>query len=453
MNARILRIELRRSAARWAALAVAAVGTALLYLVVNSWGGAWLPLAADQREQLYVVWPVALGAGAWQARRESRARIGELLATTPRPRWQRVAPTAVALALGAVAGYLAMFAAGAAQVAPAASYFPAGSLLVVAVGALTMVGAVWLGMAIGSLLSTPLTPPALTVGGFAVLMGVPTVLRSLHPRDPGDLPGATLLSPVLTPPLTDFYAVTTRVGLVQLVWFTALAATAFGLYAAATRRTRLAALAPSVLGAVLALAVLPTTADAAYVPDPGAYAPVCDPGPPRVCVARVHATALADLRAPARQALAALAAKLPGAPTTVAEARNWWIEKHLDPQRPDTVLVDLNPDADGRLGSPRELLWELVDGAGTRACSTIFDSAEPDAVARHHAARLAAAAWLLDQAPPADAYHAAQARQAWETLRTLPADEQLSRVAALRASALACDGRDLLDVLVGTGSR
>jgi len=38
------------------------------------------------------------------------------------------------------------------------------------------------------------------------------------------------------------------------------------------------------------------------------------------------------------------------------------------------------------------------------------------------------------------------------TLRSLPADEQRARVAALRQAELACDRRDLIDILVGPDS-
>ena len=71
---------------------------------------------------------------------------------------------------------------------------------------------------------------------------------------------------------------------------------------------------------------------------------------------------------------------------------------------------------------------------------------------------MVAAAWLLGRPPPvpepsderAQAVSALAVRTL-STLRSLPAAEQRARVAALRLAELACDGRDLLDILVGPG--
>lgn len=368
-------------------------------------------------------------------------------------------PTAVAMALAVVMGYVGMFAVGAGYVGPLASYFPIGSMWIVAVGALSMVPAVWLGLAIGSRLPSALTPPVLAIAGVAALLVAPEMLFHAS-QSGGDPPGTTLLLPSVaaarTGTMTEFLTATARTHLTQVLWLAALATTGLACFTAASRRAVVAAFLPAVLGAALAVLLLPGRLSAAYVLDQGAIAPVCTADAPKVCVTRTHAAALDDLRGPARQALAVLSAKLPTAPTSVAEDYG---STHLDvqPQRAHTVLVTFRVTDAGRTADPpHEILWDLLAGAGTRPCVDV-NQAQLEQLARHFRARLVAAAWLIGQPPPADpdgnkdrpADH--ETLQAWETLRGLPATEQRARVAALRRSELACDGRDLLDILVGQG--
>lgn len=113
MTGRIVRVELRRSAAVAVALLALAAGTALLVSFPEEYAGRWTRLATSVR-LLLVVWvPLALAGGAWLGRREARSRVGELFASTARPRWRRVTPTAAALAVSLVAGYAVMFLVGA----------------------------------------------------------------------------------------------------------------------------------------------------------------------------------------------------------------------------------------------------------------------------------------------------------------------------------------------------
>jgi hypothetical protein len=468
MTARILGIELRRSTALWAAALIAASGAFLLYATSPPYGW-WMELVIAQRQLLQVLWPLALGAGAWQARRERRSRIEELLATTPRPRWRRVAPVAVAMAITVLVAYPAMLAAGLGHTSSFAGYFPAGVLPIAAVGALSLVAAAWLGLAVGRLLPSPLTPPLLAVAGFAVLAVMPSLLISDNDR----VPRAQLLLPSLSGTGTpEFVTVAARANLAQAIWLAALAATGLVAFAAARRRGRVAAILPAVLGAAVALALLPgSLAAGALVTDQGATALVCTADTPKVCVTRVHAAALDDLRAPARQALAILAAKLPDPPTLVVEDL-----AQPQPQRADTVLVWLSDmfrpanaemTGDGRASDSQAMLWRLLDGAGTRFCRSPSRAPSQSAIDRgefdrYISARAVAAAWLLGgtlsapeqtTAPPDPRDQAiwALAVRTLATLRSLPADQQRARVAALRQSELACDGRDLIDVLTGLG--
>jgi hypothetical protein len=173
-------------------------------------------------------------------------------------------------------------------------------------------------------------------------------------------------------------------------------------------------------------------------------------------VTRTHAAALDGLHEPARQALAVLSAKLPTAPTSVVEDYGS-TNPEVQPQRADTVLVTVRVTGAGRTADPPdEILWDLLAGAGTRPCVDV-SQAQREQLTRHFRARLVAAAWLIGQPPPADPDGNKdrpvddETFQAWERLRSLPADEQRARVAALRQAELACDGRDPLDILVGPG--
>jgi hypothetical protein len=441
LTGRILRIELRRSAALWTAPVVALVGAATLYALPARWGGRWTQLAMWQRQYLLLLVPLVLGAGAWQARRDRKARMRELLATTPRPAWQRATVEAGAMAVAAVLAYLGMFVAGAGQVAPTATYFSTAWIPVVAVGALALVAAVLLGLAAGRLLPGRLTPPLVAVAGLLAIL-LPAVFTGRG--------GASfdLLQPIVsTANQSDFVTFTTRLHLLQALWFAGLAVT--GLLASAASRPvgRLLAIVPAAAAAAVVAPMLPTRPEAALVADRGSYTLVCTSDKPTVCVTRLHARALPDLRGPGDRALSILAAKLPDAPTRVVESHTDWFDPNREKQAPDTVLVGLLVGRSGRIEDPEDLFQRSLDGAGTRECPDDF--ADVGRLTRDRAARLAASAWLQDQPPRAGEEHVlAEATQAYDTLRGRPAAEQRDRVAALRRAALACDGRDLLGILL-----
>jgi hypothetical protein len=199
----------------------------------------------------------------------------------------------------------------------------------------------------------------------------------------------------------DFAAVTAGTHLGQALWAVALATAGLIVFTTARLRTRAAAIvAVVVLGAAVAVAVLPERYADAYHLDPGAAALVCTPDTPRACVMRAHQAALADLRGPAREALAILAAKLPDAPTKVVETT------YLDPPPPraDTVYIALQVSGDGRdvrpaLETGPDIRWDLLLGAGTPACANASAPGTPER-RRRDIARFVAAAWLLDQEPP-----------------------------------------------------
>jgi hypothetical protein len=452
VTARVLRIELRRSNARWMALLL--LPAAFFF---GEAGRGLTVMALDQRQALFEVFPLAMGVAAWHARRERRSRMDELLVTTARPRWQRVLPGAAALAIGALAAYLISTAVYVVMVVVAGGYLSAAAWPIIAVGGLTLLVGVSFGLAIGRWLPFALVPPLLVVYLAAAVFFGDTEAYTEGPNASFEPPGWLLLWGDLQVVGTefDFAAVTAGAHLGQALWAVALAGAGLIVFATARLRTRAAAIVPVALGAAVALAVLPERYADAYHLDPGAAALVCTPDMPQVCVMRAHQGALADLRGPGREALVILAAKLPDAPTRVVETT------YMDPPPPraDTVSIALQVSGDGRearsaLGTP-DIRWDLLGGAGTPWCDNAADPGTPGR-RRHDIARFVAAAWLLDQEPPAPADPAdpallqrSETLPVYQALRELPAAEQRARVAELREAELACDGRDRLELLTG----
>jgi len=434
----VIALELRRSQAGWTAGLIVVLGAIGYYAGANL-GGGWAGLAQQQRAMLGVFWALACGLGASQARRERRRRLEELLASTALPWHRRVLPTAVAMGLAGITGYVGLFAAGAVHLVGYPRYFPAGVVPTVLIGSLAVVAALWVGLAIGSRLGSPLTPPLVTVAGVAGIFVFPAyVLGIRHGVEPA---GALLLSPALIETngmRTEFVTLTTQAQLVQLVWLGAVAAGGLILFAVKGLRGILAAAAPILAGLAVALTLVPQNMSAAYAVDNGAVAPVCTPDPPVVCVTRVHEGDLARVREPARRALAVLTSRLGGdAPVMALEDHDNPLREDLTPQPANAVLFAVfDTPAD-------QLIWQVLSGAGTRPCLGMRGK-------DYTTARLVAAAWLLEINPPSDVDKFAdtgRARQVLAHLRGLPPDEQRTRILALRRAELACTPGNRLEAL------
>ncbi|GIF02372.1 hypothetical protein [Paractinoplanes rishiriensis] len=419
----ILGLELRRSAAFGTALILLVVGVLALFFAEGiGFATGWVQLAMTQRLYLALLWPLALAAGAWQGSRERRSKVTELFASTPRPRVHRTVPTLGAMAVAVVGGYLAMGIAGGLWIAGTAEYLPVTVVVVTAVGALALVAAVWLGLAVGRLLPWLVTAPALAVAGLGLLLSIPGATR---PR--GWL--ALVFSPIYEMNMPDAYAtVPGRVSAAQAVWLVALAGTAVLLFASGGWRIRLAALLPVVAGAGLAIAVMPhqnrVVTDAV---DPVARQLVCEGV---VCVSRVHEGLLPEVAGPAREGLAILA-KLPGGPVRVHEDTTTYGPMDYPPWRTDVVLLHVGAGTDGHLADRSEVLTEVVAGAfaSPPECEDFAGSAD----------LTAAAHWLIGGTDPP---READAAAVWDRLRQLPAGEAQSRVVALRQAALNCSAGD-----------
>ncbi|MEV4756683.1 hypothetical protein AB0J86_16420 [Micromonospora sp. NPDC049559] len=455
---RIVGTELRRSSAAAVALLSLLVATALLLSFPQGFAGRWMQLAVSARMMLMLMWPLALAGGAWLGRRDARSRVGELFASTARPRWQRVLPTAGALAITLVGAYVLMFLVGAAWVAPTARYFPIATIAVTAVGALSLVAAGWLGMAAGRAVPRLVTAPALAVVAVAVVGLLPDWMSASGLDGDTPDPTALLLSPVFSRGVDDFQTVAARVNLTQALWLAALAATGLLLLGAVRRRAVALAVLPAMLGGAVAVPLMPAGGyDAAPVLDPSAVELVCDDDGRQVCVTRVHAALLPDVVGPVRQALALMAAKLPDAPTRAIESREistFWEPQdpvRIGPKPPADALVFANPliGGTGRADFSKEpFLPYLLTAAWQRDCG---DEAEHGGDA--HLARVVAAAWLTGQPPVPEVWwqpeEQARVEAGYRALTALPPDEQLRRMVAARDAALDCRTDVLVSILPG----
>jgi hypothetical protein len=266
---------------------------------------------------------------------------------------------------------------------------------------------------------------------------------------------------------------TVRANLAQVLWLAALAGTGLALFAAARPGTRMAALLPVVLGAVAAVQVVPRQLDAAWVEDRRATELICTHDAPTICIPRRYADVLPALREPGRQALAVLETKLPPpAPTRIMVDSQQSYLAH-GPQSADTLFVLPPINEYGEVeASTADLLRFMLSGGGTRPCANVAgprdapDTAQPKgaagalpADARYVVARMAVAAWLLDEDLRADAAgepltpEERATRQALTVLRSLPASEQRARVAAVRDAERTCADGDRLALLTGGKSQ
>ncbi|RKR86466.1 hypothetical protein BDK92_0696 [Micromonospora pisi] len=436
MSHRIAWIELRRSAAPWVGLLAALLAWALA-ADPERWDGLWMATAVAHHGNLWMLWPLALAAGAWQGRRDHSARMTELVTSTPRPGAGRMAPGVVVLVGCLVGGYTLGLLDGLGRAALTASYQPSGWYWPVLVGALGLAAAGVLGLWLGRLMPSPLTAPLLVVGGLVLVIG-PQLLWE------GTRSPALLLTPGYLGPTDEYSAPDWRTNVGQAVWFLALVTTAWILLVAGTRRTRFLAVLPAVVGLAVALSVLPPL-DRAAPHDPRAVELVCADGEPRVCVTRLYEPVLPQLVEPARRALTVLG-RLPHPPTSVVQETGRYgtdVE-----QRRDTVHLSMTVFSDGTISSgPGSVEEAILDGAGTWACGAADD--DTDAWTRIDAARVAAGLWLrgADAAPELTWTPVRElADRALATLRTLPVDAQVARVAAMREAALECRP-DLYDVL------
>ncbi|GIJ45115.1 hypothetical protein Val02_20010 [Virgisporangium aliadipatigenens] len=469
MTGRILRTELRRSAAGAAGLVLLLVCLAFVYSTpgrgpfwrdATAWTAQWGSLAVWSRFMFLLGWPAVVGVGAVAGLRDRRSGIGELLGTTARPAWQRIAAPVGALALAAVTGYAALLSVGGVQVAAHDGLPRPWWVPVAFVGSAALVAGGWLGFGIARAVPSVLTPPLLAGGALAGTIGLflstPVGDGSTPEGNVGAPVRLLLLSPVLSGPAHPWQTVAGRVSLGQAAWWLGLAGAGLLLATAAHRRARVAAVPAALAGLAAALVLLPGTAGAVHGVDRAAAALSCVDG---LCLTRLHEPMRRTLRAPAERALAALRV-VPGAPARIEEVPAAEPRSGPPPRRADAILFNADwAQYAGRDGD--QLASAFVLGAGTPSCFGAHDAPDEgttrrqdrELVARH----VVAARLLGDPVPLQKASSAygpevgATAREAWLALDALDAPARTARYAAVRDAGLTCRA-DPLAALTGLAS-
>ncbi|MFJ3216067.1 hypothetical protein ACIPLC_09125 [Kitasatospora sp. NPDC086801] len=466
MNGRVLRTELKRSAAPWGGIVVLG-GSLAVFLPFDAfwwhgtagWTAQWSTMAMWTRSLLSFWWPFVVGIGAVYGLREPRSRMTELLSTTPLPAWRRVALPTGALALALAAGFGLLVLVGGIQVALGpTTYAPLGWLPISLVAALALVAGAVFGMGVARALPSVLTPPALVVV-FLVATGL-----LLRMNSEGAVPSGRVsnrlaqLNPATPEPRQMLLTLAGSVHLGQTLWLLGLLATGLALLAAVTRRARLLAVTPVLAGLALALLVLPASARDTYVVDKAAATLVCD-GP--VCVTQASRSRLAELALRSKDAMRVLHDVLGDkAPTSVREDTALHELAEARELSADVLSVDFNDrmlaDATG------EKLTRALIGRGL-APSCYPDNDREGGGSYDALGQSVAVSWALHdpQLQPlkekgTDAYAIklwAEADAAWQKLMALPPAEQRSQIVELHAAALSCGGYKQLQKLAGEAAQ
>ncbi|TRO58352.1 hypothetical protein [Streptomyces sp. IB201691-2A2] len=464
MNGRVLRIELRRSVAPWAGVVVLVPALAFLCLLnggwrsgTTAWTAQWTPMALWTRSLLFYLWPLAVGLGALQGLRDHRSKMSELLTSTPRPARHRAATLAGATAITLASAFALLVLVGGVQVLAHTEYTHLGWLPISLVGALFLVAGAVLGMGAGRTLPSPLTPPALAMGAFVFTALMHMSLGRTQTETADGFPitepnRISLLSPTVEDAREAFVTLSASVHVGQTMWLLGIAATGFALLVAATPRARLAALTPVLAGAAIALLVFPSDARRMYVVDKAAAEPVCD-GP--VCVTKTQQARLADLAGTGKKALRLLHGALGDqAPNSVRENTAVLPEGSTPRWSRSTVLLDFDDDIVAT-AKGEELTWALIAKGMVPGCTPVGWGG----MGGDEYARTVALGWVLGDLKPLGGPSArlparaeAETRTVWKELMALPRAEQLSRINAMRAAALSCEG-DPFEVLSGGESR
>ena len=464
MNARILRIELKRSVAPWAGAVVLTTALGFLYLLnaawwrgTTAWTAQWTPMAMWTRALLFYLWPVAVGLGALQGLRDHRSKMSELLTSTPRPARHRAAALAGTTAFTLASAFGLLVLVGAVQVIANTEYTHLGWLPISLVGGLFLIAGAVLGMGAGRALPSVLTPPSLAMAAFVFTILMHSSLGRTQTDSATGFPSTepnriSLLSPTVEEVRNALLTLSASVHVGQTIWLLGMAATGFALLIAATARTRLIALTPVMAGAVIALLILPSDPRHMYVVDTAAAELVCDG---HVCVTRTHQSRLADLAGPGNKALRLLHGALGDeAPTSIRE--NTTVLPHGAAPRwsRETILFSFD---DGIIDAAKgeDLTRALIAQGMVPGCSFVgWSGTLNDA-----AAQSIAASWILGDlkplvgSPHSAADQIALARPVWKKLKALPRAEQRARIDAMHAAAVSCKGGDAFDVLSGGASR
>jgi hypothetical protein len=356
---RVLRLELRRARAGvLAALVVLVCALLLTDTSAHLWPGRWLHLTISLRAVVvpYVV-PLVVAVAVWRGQRVHRAGIGELLASTPRPRRDPLVLDWLVVTLPAAAGVLVTW--SVAAVAPSLAAEPGRVrapgwlgghwelLLLAGVAGLAAVAA--LGLTVGRAISSRFAAP--TAGALAAVVAM---FVAIDLED-----GVAWLTPGLPSAGWVSDTVPARASLLQIGFFAAVTVAAL---AAAhlvgphtgSRRSPVWTLVAALTVAVVCAVPL-VTGTGRLVPDQAALQPVCTREVPVVCVQQVNSFFLGDVAAQLRPVLAAVVAA--GGPSDVRLER----PEEFSDDGP-AVRLNLETGLDGRLTRNAEANWIDADG-------------------------------------------------------------------------------------------
>ncbi|WP_430783266.1 hypothetical protein [Actinoplanes sp. G11-F43] len=299
MTGRILWTELRRGTPPLAFLLTMAAMTWMLLVHQDGWVGQWTGLATYLRVSLLILGPLFVAAGAWQAGRERRRQLAELLSSLPRPVWQPMVTAWAAVTVAGLAGLVPPLAVAAVLTGVRATWTGTGWWWIVVTAVVALGTASALGVLVGRLLPMRVVAPVAGVVTY-VALGVPMYLDGTR------WSAASPVLPYARP--ADVWPAGFHAW--QVGWLIALAVLMLTL---AARNWR-SAVVPGVLAS--ALLVVPPPSEPGT--DAGATALVCTSAGPEICVIRAHAfmlPAVAAALAPGMNRLAGV----PGAPTRAVQ--------------------------------------------------------------------------------------------------------------------------------------
>ncbi|MDW5323059.1 hypothetical protein [Plantactinospora sp. KLBMP9567] len=380
---RPLRVELRRGTAPGAALLMFGAGGWLLAVHPEDWGGRWAGLAGYLRTSLMVLCGLMVAAGAWQAGRERRRGMAELLGSTARPGWQPLVVAWLAVSLAGTAGLLTAFLGAAVLVGRVATYTGGGWWWTLAVGILALCTAAAFGVLIGRLVPLRVVAP---VAGLGTYLGLAVLAY-------WDASGVSWLSPV-HPGSGPERLLPAGTHALQAGWLLALTGTLLALAA----RLRRVALLAGTLAVAVAVPIATGAGPGRLRTDPGAVEPTCTTEGPPVCVARINDFLLDDLT-PLVQPVLRRMAGIPGAPTRAADAV---LQVDGEPTGPvdGTLWLYLGSQPTATGDGLANLDWLRADLRQVVTPNCHHRTARPDR--RIYPTFDAARAWLFEERPAPD---------------------------------------------------
>ena len=396
--ARLLRLELRRSAMLWMMPVVGGLFYYSAFRQSMAQPAMWnLRAMTMQHGALLDFAPPVVGAAAWMGSREGRRQLADLIGTVPAPRWTAQLATWAAVTCWALVAYCCCV--GALYVAIARQATWGGPLWWPAiVGAVGVPALSAVGFAVGAWLPSRFTVPIVTVGVFFAL-GFSAQPRSPQWQVSPTIAGSPYIGP--DPGIGTFYHYLPDLSIAQVICLTGVALAALGALGlrgdASSQRMRsiAAGLTAGGLAAVFVSAGLAGTArldphgllaipalhDAAN-DRPIQYTPVCDRAAVPICLNPAYAAYLPEVRHALRPMLAEIAG-LPGAPASIGQGAPFY-QGPLTPgflQSGTGVLVNKGSSGDGSRRFELVLPGQLPGEPGTGMSIGQFTSQIRQAVA------------------------------------------------------------------------